>query len=108
MLKLRIELLSLLLFFSILDNSLCFACYSKCMRQIKKPARTAQGCIVTNGLIQFGKAFYSGPSGFLPSLITGGPKVFQNCKKQTSNVYKSISVLNKECLRKCPRYKRKL
>ena len=108
MIKFRIELLSLLLFFSILDNSLCFDCYSKCMRQIKKPARTAQGCIVTNGLIEFGKAIYSGPSGFLPSLITGGPKVFQNCKKQTDNVSKSISVLNKECLRKCPRYKRKL
>lgn len=77
------------------------ACLMSCLRRIKKPARTAQNCIISEALLN---ALKSNPW-VIVTTVTGLKTAIENCKQYIDHISSSMKNLEKECRQKCRKKK---
>lgn len=81
------------------------ACLMSCLRRIKKPARTAQNCIISEALLNALKSNPSNVAGVIVTTVTGLKTAIKNCKQYIDHISSSMKNLEKECRQKCRKKK---
>ena len=73
-------------------------CYRRCMKQIKKPFRDPQSCLVRLGLKKFSKYFLGKGGEIADAVIPGSLK---ECVEKNNKATNTLKAMDKDCLVKC-------